>query len=54
MEELLKDNVLPSNRFVLKGYGDTQPLLPNTSEANRVKNRRVEIIIDQPGLKDNP
>jgi chemotaxis protein MotB len=27
------------------GYGDTQPLLPNTSDANREQNRRVNIVI---------
>lgn len=26
------------------GYADTKPLLPNTSEANRSKNRRVEFV----------
>lgn len=54
MHELLKDNVLPNNRFVLKGYGDTQPRFPNTSQANREKNRRVEIVIDQRGVKESP
>ncbi|MFZ5774928.1 MAG: flagellar motor protein MotB [Thermodesulfobacteriota bacterium] len=53
MHELLKDNVLPGDRFVLKGYGDTQPRFPNTSQANREKNRRVEIVIDQRGVKDS-
>ena len=47
MHELLKDNILPGNRFVLKGFGSTKPRLPNVSEANRATNRRVEIIIDQ-------
>ncbi|HIJ89527.1 MAG: OmpA family protein [Desulfobulbaceae bacterium] len=54
MHELLQDNVLPNERFVLKGCGDTQPRVPNTTQDNREKNRRVEIIIDQRGLKDNP
>lgn len=54
LHELLKDDSLPKERFVLKAYGDTRPRLPNTSQANREKNRRVEIIIDQSGLKDNP
>ena len=53
LHELLKDNVLPGERFVLKGYGDTQPRLPNTTQENREKNRRVEIIIDQSSLKDD-
>jgi outer membrane protein OmpA-like peptidoglycan-associated protein len=26
-----------------RGYGDTQPLVPNTSDENRFKNRRVEL-----------
>jgi chemotaxis protein MotB len=26
-------------------YGDTRPLVPNTSEVNRAKNRRIEIVI---------
>lgn len=26
-----------------RGYGDTQPLVPNTTDANRFKNRRVEL-----------
>ncbi|HIJ79321.1 MAG: OmpA family protein [Desulfobulbaceae bacterium] len=47
MHELLRDNILPDDRFVLKGCGATHPRLPNTSEFNRAKNRRVEIIIDQ-------
>jgi outer membrane protein OmpA-like peptidoglycan-associated protein len=25
------------------GYGDTRPLLPNTTDENRFKNRRVEL-----------
>ncbi|MGV1099358.1 flagellar motor protein MotB [Thiovibrio sp. JS02] len=52
MHELLRGKVLPDDRFVLKGYGATQPRVPNSSEANREKNRRVEIIIDQRGIKD--
>jgi outer membrane protein OmpA-like peptidoglycan-associated protein len=32
-------------RVVAKGYGDTKPLLPNTTEANRAKNRRVQLMI---------
>lgn len=29
----------------LKGYGESKPILPNTSKKNRRRNRRVEIII---------
>lgn len=38
-----------ANRWRLKveGLADTQPLLPNTSSANRASNRRVEITLSQ-------
>jgi outer membrane protein OmpA-like peptidoglycan-associated protein len=32
-------------RIVSKGYGKKQPLVPNTSDENRAKNRRVELKI---------
>ncbi len=32
------------NRLVVKGFGKTKPLVPNSSEANRQQNRRVELI----------
>jgi chemotaxis protein MotB len=32
-------------RFVLEGYADTKPLVPNNSPENRAINRRVEIIV---------
>lgn len=35
----------PSKRFVAAGYADTKPLAPNSSEGNRAKNRRVDIVI---------
>lgn len=34
-----------SNRFNVKWYGEAQPKYPNTSEANRALNRRVELAI---------
>lgn len=33
---------IKSNRLTAKGYGETTPSVPNTSEENRQKNRRVE------------
>jgi OmpA-OmpF porin, OOP family len=35
---------LSDGRLVSKGYGMSQPLLPNTSEANKALNRRVQFI----------
>ncbi|PKM11951.1 MAG: type VI secretion system protein TssL [Gammaproteobacteria bacterium HGW-Gammaproteobacteria-3] len=42
-----------TERFVIEGYADTQPLVPNTSIENRAKNRRVEIVLiqDDPRVK---
>ena len=36
-----------AERFVIEGYADTKPLVPNTSPENRAKNRRVEIVLVQ-------
>lgn len=41
----LKAQNLPSSRLKTKWYGESQPKYPNDSEANREKNRRVEIAI---------
>jgi flagellar motor protein MotB len=30
-------------RPTAKGYGDTKPVAPNTSEGGKAKNRRVEL-----------
>jgi chemotaxis protein MotB len=46
-QELFIDNVLDSRRFSVTGYADAQPLFVNDSQANRERNRRVEIIIRQ-------
>lgn len=36
---------LDPRRFSAAGYGEYHPIVPNTSEANRQKNRRVEVVI---------
>lgn len=38
----LLDLGVPSKQLQPKGYGESSPKVPNTSEANRKKNRRVE------------
>lgn len=35
------------NRVTAKGYGETQPTVPNDSEANRAKNRRTDFVITE-------
>jgi outer membrane protein OmpA-like peptidoglycan-associated protein len=38
----LVDHGIAAQRLVPRGYGLTQPLVPNDSEPNRQKNRRVQ------------
>jgi len=45
VSSFLKSQNLPSSRLKTKWYGETQPKYPNDSEANREKNRRVELAI---------
>ena len=45
--QFMLDKKLNSERVVVQGYADTHPLVPNNSRANRSKNRRVEIILEQ-------
>ncbi len=40
-------NDVPKNRLIFKGYGETQPLVPNNSDKNRALNRRVELKITE-------
>lgn len=41
----LESENIASSRLKTKWYGEAQPKFPNDSEANRVKNRRVELAI---------
>ena len=36
---------IKANRLTAKGYGESKPLVPNTNDRNKQKNRRVEINI---------
>ena len=44
---LIDEMAMDPGQFVVSGYSSYRPLLPNTDEANRAKNRRVEIIISK-------
>lgn len=43
---LLAREQLDAERVQVTGMADTRPRVPNTSDGNRAKNRRVEIILD--------
>ncbi|MEL6873254.1 MAG: OmpA family protein, partial [Pseudomonadota bacterium] len=36
---------VPADRLAAKGFGETRPLLPNNTAANRAKNRRIEFSV---------
>jgi len=38
-----------ASRMSAKGYAQEKPLVPNTTEANRAKNRRVQVMITEQG-----
>ena len=44
---LFENGDLREDRFSVKGYAETRPLVANTSPGNRETNRRVEIVISQ-------
>lgn len=43
--ELVATGVRKADQIVYRGWGATRPLAPNDTEANRAKNRRVEITL---------
>jgi outer membrane protein OmpA-like peptidoglycan-associated protein len=48
--QALKDYFVSNNiknKIVIEGRGESNPILPNNSKENRVKNRRVEIYLNQ-------
>ena len=38
---------ISKRRMIVIGYGRSKPLVPNTTEDNMLKNRRVEVILLQ-------
>lgn len=45
---LVETNDLDPKRFIATGYGDTRPVVPNTTVENLQLNRRVVIVISDP------
>ena len=66
VHELLWQTAMPLDRFLVQGHGETRPVAPNDTPADRAQNRRVEIIlmrgedreseqeISQQGVQDKP
>ena len=38
---------IKSDRMTAKGFGETVPKLPNSSDANRAKNRRTDFVLEK-------
>lgn len=47
VKRYLMSKKVPEGRIIALGRGSVNPIVPNTSNANRAKNRRVEIIIER-------
>lgn len=47
VHELLEENLIPRERFIVEGHGDAHPIVANDSDENRAMNRRVELTIVQ-------
>lgn len=46
--KLLEAKAGPPDRYTVVGRGETEPLVPNNSPANRARNRRVDIVLLAP------
>jgi len=44
---MLEELGIDGKRIIAKGYGDSKPIAPNTSEEGRAKNRRTEFMITE-------
>ncbi|MBB1519514.1 OmpA family protein [Pseudomonas sp. SR9] len=47
VEEYLKANGVPAEQIVVRFHGERYPLVPNSSESNRAKNRRVTMTLSR-------
>ena len=51
--EMIKADGFDRTRLVVVGHADTKPLVPNDTDLNRRRNRRVEISIMQGKAKES-
>ncbi|MCE3607889.1 type VI secretion system protein TssL, long form [Massilia sp. P8910] len=51
---LLASRAASADRFTAQGRGDSAPLVPNDSAANRARNRRVVIVLSRDNLEGSP
>ena len=49
--QYLLDNSISKKRLSFKGFGETQPIAGNESEADRAMNRRIEFVVKKVGSK---
>ncbi|HKO53006.1 MAG TPA: carboxypeptidase regulatory-like domain-containing protein, partial [Polyangiaceae bacterium] len=49
--DAISSHGVDSSRMTAKGYGQEKPLVPNTTEPNRARNRRVQVMITEQGSK---
>ena len=49
--DAISSHGVDASRMTAKGYGQEKPLVPNTTEQNRAKNRRVQVMITEQANK---
>ena len=47
--DAISSHGVDASRMTAKGYGQEKPLVPNTTETNRARNRRVQVMITEQG-----
>ena len=54
VQEYLVENGVPEEQIILRFHGERYPLVPNTSQANRERNRRVNIQLSREPVPEPP
>ena len=49
---MTKSGQVPHERIEIRAHAESQPVVPNNSDANRAKNRRVEVIVKYDGATE--